>query len=662
MLTFAYPHFLWGLLALAGPILLHLLNRTRPRRLIFPSIRFLQLSPLPREGRRRLRDITLLLCRMALFAAIVLALARPQWVPKSRPVDGSALQQAIVLLDSSASLHWQGAAEKSRNIALSALTSHIQDGWQTGLTTYSRDLLAEYPPGSSLQTLQTALAEWEPTLSAGRPEQALSQCLAAFNPGAKRKKLLLISDFQSSDWALQELTLERDIELEFLPLDSLQPDNVGILSVQCTPLAGNKQRVLVLCRNYSPTAQQRLLSVRLGQQSQSNALQLEGGQSQRAAFVFELQEDSAGPGWAGLSHDIFPPDDEYYFWAGAEQPVKVLLITPDDGGSLSEDEVFFVSKALSAEKDGLPGRFTWERLGAASLFAADLQSCQIIFLLGSAERLSQDSWEKLTAFLANGGAIFHTPGQSPALGWHALREYGLSRSQYQGMLGKSSHDSSLGLSWVAPDSPLGQIFIPESSDLFLFPIRSHARLQPHPTERILLQTLDGLPALLEIASGNGRLYSFAFAFNLSWSDFPLSQSFLPLLRELCADAVPPQHGRKRIACGTPVPKLYRLDGSEILPVSPIDSSRPGAFLLGDCPVEINLDAREALPETVKTADLQRFLQRDREMPASHSATALAGSQSGERPLWQYCLFLMALLILLEAVLTTTADARKGKGG
>jgi len=47
-------------------------------------------------------------------------------------------------------------------------------------------------------------------------------------------------------------------------------------------------------------------------------------------------------------------------------------------------------------------------------------------------------------------------------------------------------------------------------------------------------------------------------------------------------------------------------------------------MLGDCPVEINLDAREALPETVKTADLQRFLQRDREQPAGQPATALAG--------------------------------------
>ena len=74
MLTFAYPWFLWGLLALAGPLVLHLLNRRRPRQLVFPSIRFLRRSQLPREGRRRLRDLLLLLLRLLLIRLSVLVL------------------------------------------------------------------------------------------------------------------------------------------------------------------------------------------------------------------------------------------------------------------------------------------------------------------------------------------------------------------------------------------------------------------------------------------------------------------------------------------------------------------------------------------------------------------------------------------------------------
>jgi len=79
MLSFTYPFFLWGLLALGAPLLLHLLNRKASRRLVFPSIRFLQISQLPREGRKRLRDWILLLCRMILFACLVVTLARPHW-------------------------------------------------------------------------------------------------------------------------------------------------------------------------------------------------------------------------------------------------------------------------------------------------------------------------------------------------------------------------------------------------------------------------------------------------------------------------------------------------------------------------------------------------------------------------------------------------------
>jgi len=660
MLTFAYPHFLWGLLALAGPVLLHLLNRKQPQRLIFPSIRFLQISPLPREGRRRLRDILLLLCRIALFIVIVLALARPQWRQKNSTTSVLGLRQAIILLDSSASLHWQGAAEKSRQAALAAIEHYSQAGWQVSLATYSRQLLTQLPFSTNTEALHAAVVNWQPTLTAGRPEEALGKSTAMFSPTAEKKRLLIISDFQSSDWTLREVSLPQDIELEFMAIDSLQTANVGITSVLRTPLAGDKQRLLAVCRNYSAESQQRLLSIRLGQQSQSQSLQLEAAQTQRLAFVFDRQDDTTSQGRATLTGDAFPLDDEYYFWAGTDQPVKVLLIMPDEVDQLAENEAFFVSKALSAEKEGVTRQFSWERLGAASLFAADIQSYQMIFLLGSAERLTAASWQKITAFLKAGGVIFHTPGQAPAIGWHAMREYGLCRWHYQGMLGEASNTVTLGLSWVEPDSPLGRIFCPESSDLFLFSIRKHARLQATATEKILLKTLDGLPALLETEYGNGRLYSFAFAFNLSWSDFPLSQAFLPLIRELCYAAIPPQHGRKRITCGEDIPRFYKLDGSEILPDKPIDSSRPAVAIIGDCPLEIILDHREALPETVKTSDLQRFLHRQ-DTPSEAINANLTSTDTGSRPLWHYCLFIMALLILLEAGLTTKADARKGKG-
>src|SRR5947208_16925685 len=77
-MTFIHPLLLGGL-ALAGlPVVLHLIMRQRPKHLIFPAIRFLQLRQRTNQRKLRLRHILLLAIRMLLIALMCLALARPK--------------------------------------------------------------------------------------------------------------------------------------------------------------------------------------------------------------------------------------------------------------------------------------------------------------------------------------------------------------------------------------------------------------------------------------------------------------------------------------------------------------------------------------------------------------------------------------------------------
>jgi hypothetical protein len=76
-MTFAAPWALWGLLLLAGPVLVHLLSRRAAKRTPFPSLQLLRAERLPPVSRRRLDDRGLLLLRLAAVLAAVLAMARP---------------------------------------------------------------------------------------------------------------------------------------------------------------------------------------------------------------------------------------------------------------------------------------------------------------------------------------------------------------------------------------------------------------------------------------------------------------------------------------------------------------------------------------------------------------------------------------------------------
>ncbi len=77
-MTFIHGYLLGGLILAGVPVLIHLIMRQKPRRLVFPAFRFLRQQHLINRRRLRLQHLFLLLLRMALIAALCLALARPR--------------------------------------------------------------------------------------------------------------------------------------------------------------------------------------------------------------------------------------------------------------------------------------------------------------------------------------------------------------------------------------------------------------------------------------------------------------------------------------------------------------------------------------------------------------------------------------------------------
>src|SRR4029079_10418785 len=74
---FVAPLVLVGLGALALPVLIHLIQREKKRVVEFPSLMFLRRIPYQSVRRRRIRDWSLLLMRLAALTLIVMAFARP---------------------------------------------------------------------------------------------------------------------------------------------------------------------------------------------------------------------------------------------------------------------------------------------------------------------------------------------------------------------------------------------------------------------------------------------------------------------------------------------------------------------------------------------------------------------------------------------------------
>src|SRR5436190_928166 len=106
-MAFVAPLILFGLGALAIPVVIHLIQREKKRVVEFPSLMFLRRIPYQSVRRRRIRHWALLLMRLAALTLIVIAFARPFF---RRQTLASATQngarEVVILLDTSYSMDY----------------------------------------------------------------------------------------------------------------------------------------------------------------------------------------------------------------------------------------------------------------------------------------------------------------------------------------------------------------------------------------------------------------------------------------------------------------------------------------------------------------------------------------------------------------------------
>src|SRR4051794_39243167 len=109
------PLALLGVLAVALPVLIHLLGRGHAKVHRFPTLRFLDASRLLPTRRTTVHDLPLLLVRSAILALAAVALTQPLWLTKARrrSMDGG-LARAIIV-DTSASM--AGSIDSARAVA-----------------------------------------------------------------------------------------------------------------------------------------------------------------------------------------------------------------------------------------------------------------------------------------------------------------------------------------------------------------------------------------------------------------------------------------------------------------------------------------------------------------------------------------------------------------
>ena len=102
-MQFLYPAFLFGLLALAVPVIVHLFYFRKFKTIYFTNVRFLKELKQETSARQKLKNLLVLLMRALAIAAMVFAFAQP-FIPKGNVIK-HGLKSVSIFIDNSYSMN-----------------------------------------------------------------------------------------------------------------------------------------------------------------------------------------------------------------------------------------------------------------------------------------------------------------------------------------------------------------------------------------------------------------------------------------------------------------------------------------------------------------------------------------------------------------------------
>lgn len=190
MFTLLNPLLVWGLAAIAAPILIHLLLRQRPRPRAWAAMRWLQAAMQAAQRRYKLTNLLLLLLRCLAIALLALAMSRPSLAGFGR---GGRL---VLVVDTSASMGATGEDGGALAELRTALAeASIHHGEVALVTVDERVQLRDLGDADTVLTTADSLTTTPLPggLARAATGQALDHLLEACTPDSD---VVLVSDFR----------------------------------------------------------------------------------------------------------------------------------------------------------------------------------------------------------------------------------------------------------------------------------------------------------------------------------------------------------------------------------------------------------------------------------------------------------------------------------
>jgi len=430
---FLYPTFLWALLAISIPILIHLFHFRRFKNVYFSNVKFLRELKEETSNRNKLRNLLVLISRILVISALVFAFAQP-FIPVSEEVV-KGRRAVSIYIDNSFSMSAMGSdidlLSKAKVDAVRVINAYDNaDQFQVLTNDFGLGQQRWLSKDEAIETIESV----ESSHSVKLLSQVLNrQKLVLSETASENQVIYWLSDFQKITADIDQTQLDSTIQYNVVYLSSVRDANISIDScwwVAPLPVRGQQGSLIVRITNFD-TQEIEDLTVNLSYNGQKYPLakvSVPAQQSITDTLKFTLNKSGWSEAVVSIQDHPVRFDDNYYIAFEVSETIPVLII--NEGGKNPYINAVFESSQI----------FDLDYFNARNIEYNALSKYKLI-VLDDLQGFSSGMISAIKSYVEGGGNLLLFPGKSIE-----TAEYNNLLSQMSARLiaGKEEIDMSVG--------------------------------------------------------------------------------------------------------------------------------------------------------------------------------------------------------------------------
>ena len=692
-MTFLNPAVLFGLLAASIPIIIHLLNLRKLKKIDFSTLQFLKELQKNKIRKIKIKQWLLLALRVLIILAIVTAFARPTIVGVSIGGTTSAAKTtAVFILDDTFSMSvvdQNGSYFNQAKEAIKNILTQFEEGDEFGLVLVSHQP-DEIEMTSNLNKFVQEVDATNISYASGKLNNSIIKAAELIGEAKNfNKEIYVLTDFQKGRLANEDEIIDlkeqlgEQVRLYSFNYSGKEVFNFGIDDLKLNTQIFEKDKPVkfeATLKNYSERTKDNLVvslfinGERLAQQS----INLNSGESKIANLEASARNFGYNDAIIEIEEDDIIQDNKRYTSFFISEKIPVLILADD------VNDTKLIEAALKSVSE--KGYFDITIKKTEQISGVSLNNFQVIILLS--DNFGNES-VKLNQFLSSGkGIIIFPPSENGSSGFNSsLNSIGITSA---GSFVKLEAGQSIHFSETDFNHPLFEnIFMDEKKKQIESPeIFSYFKINPGGKGKSIIKLQDESSFLSEYSISDGKVLLFSSSPVFSWSDFPIKGIFAPLVTKSVMYLSAYNKNEVNYFAGEtinvnvaertlPQIKIVRPDKSEDFInidenqtsdfISYAATSLAGnyKFLSGEkllASANVNTDPAESVTEYLTESDFDEYLEKinfngkhiiidKNENPTQMILQARFGSE-----LWRYFVLIAILLALVE--MTIARNAKK----